>query len=99
MRCQLGLDTVELLWEVESRFSIEISDADAATCRRVGQLNSVVPRLVAERSSIAQRRRIIPEPDLSWPRLVEIVIHQSQSGAPAERIHPDAEWGRDFGLD
>ena len=93
----MGLDTVELLWDVESRFGIEISDADAAACRTVGQLNSIVARLIAERASIVQGQRITPEPDLSWAMLVEIVV--AESGVSRERIHRDAEWGRDLGLD
>jgi acyl carrier protein len=91
------LDTVELVWGVEGRFGIEITDADAATCRTVGQLNQCVARLVAERASIAQRQPIAPEPDLTWPLLVAIVVEVA--GVPAERVRPDAEWGRDLGMD
>jgi len=92
----VGLDTVELVCEVEARFGIAISDAEAASCRTVGLLNQLIARLVAERAAAAAGHVILPEPDLTWPLLVPMIVEIG--GVPAERVQPDAEWGRDLGM-
>jgi hypothetical protein len=92
----VGLDTVELVWEVEARFGITISDADAVSCRTVGLLNQLVARLVAERASAAAGHVILPEPELTWPLLVPLVVEVG--GVSAGKVRPEAEWSRDLGM-
>lgn len=92
----MGLDTVEIVLGVEARFGIEISDAEASSCRTVGQLNQCIARLVAERATASAGHPIAPEPDLTWPLLVSIVVEIGR--VPAERVRPEAEWGRDLGM-
>ena len=93
----MGLDTVELICEVEARFGIQISDADASVCRTVGQLNDCVARLVAERATAVVGRPVTPDAELTWPLLVSIVMEIG--GVAAHRVRREAEWGRDLGMD
>lgn len=90
----MGLDTVELLWTVEKAFSIKIPDQVAVRLRTVGDLNQFIAEQVAARAS-RPGHPITPEPTLTWPRLVDIVIEEL--GVPRERVTPEAEWARDLG--
>ena len=90
----MGLDTVELLWDVEAAFHIHISDDEARTLRTVGALNDCIARLVAERHAAAGHPTI-PAPDVTWPLLVPIVVECL--GVPPDHVRPEAEWARDLG--
>jgi len=90
----MGLDTVELLWEVEEAFGIGISDSDAARMRTVGELNQFIAEQVAAKASL-NGQLVRPEPEMTWERLVPIVIEQL--GVRREQVTPDAEWARDLG--
>jgi acyl carrier protein len=92
----MGLDTVELLWEVEAAFQIRISNEEAERLKTVGQLNECIARLVAERHSLSGRPTI-PAPEVTWPLLVPIVVETL--GVAAEKVTPTAEWKRDLGAD
>jgi hypothetical protein len=92
----VGLDTVEILWAVEDAFGIEISDAEAAGCRTVGDLNECIARLVAERATAVAGLPITSEPDLTWPLLVAIVGRTS--GVRAGKVRPESNWREDLGL-
>lgn len=80
----------------ERTFGITISDADAAQCRTVGDLHGCVVRLLSERFE-RQGRNLVVDPEITWNLLVPLVV--AQSGVRPEQVHPDAEWGRDLGID
>ena len=90
----MGLDTVDLLWTVEETFSIKISDAAASRMRTVGDLNQFIAEQIAARAS-RPGHPVIPEPSLTWERLVPIVVEEL--GVRPEQVTPGAEWARDLG--
>ena len=90
----MGLDTVELLWTVEKRFGISISDPEAAGLRTVGALNDLIAAKVAAKAS-RPGQPVKPERSITWERLVPIVIEEL--GVKREKVTPEAEWGRDLG--
>jgi hypothetical protein len=92
----MGLDTVEILWAAEDAFGIDISDAEAAGCRTVGDLNQCIARLVAERATAAAGRAITPEAELTWPLLVSLIVRTS--GVKADKVRPDSKWREDLGI-
>jgi len=92
----MGLDTVELLWDVEAAFQIRITNEEARHLKTVGDLNECIARLVAERHA-ASGHPSSPAPDVTWPLLVPIVV--ARLGVPREKVRPDAEWARDLGAD
>jgi len=91
----VGLDGVQLVWRVEESFGITITDAEAATSRTVGALNTLIAEKVAANAS-AGGRVVRPEPSITWDLLVPIVVEEL--GVPPARVTPDAEWIRDLGV-
>ncbi|MEX2188890.1 MAG: acyl carrier protein [Pirellulales bacterium] len=47
----MGMDTVELIMDIEDRFGVSISNDDAAAVRTVGELSDMVERLLSEKSA------------------------------------------------
>ena len=92
----MGLDTVEIVMATERAFGVQISSADAAQCRTVGDLHRCVMRLLAERYQLDGLVRIV-DPETSWNLLVPLIVEHT--GLRPEQIRPDAEWGRDLGID
>ena len=92
----MGLDTVEIVMAAERWFGVEISDADAARCRTVGDLHRCIMRSLALRYQ-RDGRNIIVDPEITWNLLVPLIVEHT--GVRPERIRPDAEWGRDLGID
>ncbi len=90
----MGLDTVELLWTVEERFGIKISDDAASRMRTVGDLNQFIAQEVAARASKPDHP-VTPEPSLTWERLVPLIVEQL--GVRREQVTPEAQWARDLG--
>ena len=90
----MGLDTVELLWEVESVFDVKISDPEAAQMHTVGDLNLCIARQIAARASTPDRP-VAPEPSITWALLVSVVV--ANLGVPPEKVTPEARWVRDLG--
>jgi acyl carrier protein len=77
-----------VLCEIEARFGIEITDAEAARCMRVGDLlDCVMTRLDAGQTAKAERQQ--------WtrPQVLEEIrdIMVEQAGVRRERITLDAE--------
>jgi acyl carrier protein len=80
----------------ERAFGVDISDADAAQCRTVGDLHRCLMRLLAERYQ-RDGLALIVDPEISWNLLVPLIVEHT--GVRPEQIRPDAEWGRDLGID
>jgi acyl carrier protein len=83
----MGLDSVEIVMDIEDRFGIE-TDAEAARCARVGDLlDCVMAKLEAGQSSKPERQR--------WtrPQVLEEIrdIIVEQAGVRRERITLEAE--------
>ena len=90
----MGLDTVELLMDIEREFGIEISDAEAATVRTVGDLHELILQKLGDEPS--------PNPAAlrtsdSWRRLHRIFV-EGYAILP-EAICRDARITHDLGLD
>lgn len=85
----MGLAGVELLCEVERRFALEIGAEEAEGLATVGALNALVARRLAERASQAGRL-VAPEPELTWPLLVPLIVETY--GVAPEAVRPDSRW-------
>ena len=92
----MGLDTVEIVMATERAFGVQISNADAAQCRTVGDLHRCLMRLLAERYQ-RDGLALIVDPDITWNILVSLVVEHTH--LRPEQIRSDAEWGRDLGID
>jgi len=55
----MGLDTVELILDIEKRFSIEISDAEAEKIETIGDLRDCVCRHLSARGEAPNPHRIL----------------------------------------
>ena len=86
----MGLDTVELVMEIEKVFGISIPDADATTLYTVGDIHLyiVTARIAVGRPAGAEE---------AWTRLCDILEHGY--GVERSKIMPDARIVADLGLD
>lgn len=87
----MGLDTVQLVMDVEEAFDIEISNEEAENILTVGQLAECTARLVSKKSN----EQITSAQTL--PKIRDIL--ENNFGIPKERIHKDAKIVDDLGLD
>ena len=83
----MGLDSVQLIMDVEAKFGFDISDADAGKIRSVGDLHEYI-------LAHAQPR---PDPEAAWAWLVETI--EEEFGIPRKRIVPEAWIVRDLGIE
>jgi hypothetical protein len=86
----MGLDTVEILMEIERDFGISIPDDRAANSRTVGDTSVMIVEFL-----IAKGR--IPSPELErevWEGLVTIVSEQMR--IKRADIHPESTWVGDI---
>ena len=82
----MGLQTVEIIMEVEDRFGIDVADEVASTCLTVGDLQrAVVDRLVAD-----GRVRTPALNSEVFNALVGIIV-DCTGLAPAE-VYPHSRW-------
>jgi hypothetical protein len=86
----VGLDTVELVLEIETAFGIAIPDDEASQLRTVGDLQRFV---VAARAAAG---RPLPAEEV-WTQLCEIL--ERRYAIPRSRITPEARIVADLGLD
>ncbi len=87
----MGLDTVELILEVEEQFGIEISNDDAEKTITVGDLANLVARLVSQKTG----REVDYKEVL--PKITNILMEHH--GIPREEIHLDAKFVDDLKMD
>jgi acyl carrier protein len=92
----LGLDSVEIIMDIEDRFGIEITDAEAARCIRVGDLLGVVmAKLEAGKTTKPER--------LQWTRqqvleeMRDIIVEQA--GVRREQVTLEATLRGDLAVD
>jgi acyl carrier protein len=92
----MGLDSVEIIIEIEDRFGVEITDAEAARCVSVGDLlDCVIVKLDAGQTSKPERQQ--------WtrPQVLEEIrdIIVEQAGVSRERITLEAGLRGDLEID
>lgn len=86
----MGLDTVELVMQVEKTFAITIPDHEAEKMVTVGALHDFVTQAVK-----ADGREL--DADHVWDQITEILTEDY--GVPRAKITRDAGFIRDLGLD
>ena len=86
----MGLDTVELVMEIEKTFGISIPDADAATLYTVADLQGYI---VTARTAVGRPVAA----DQAWTALCDILEHRH--GIRRTKITPKARIVADLGLD
>jgi acyl carrier protein len=92
----MGLDSVEIIMDIEDGFGIEITDAEAARCMRVGDLlDCVMAKLETGQTSMPERQQ--------WtrPQVLEEIrdIIVEQAGVRRERITLEAGLRGELGID
>ena len=86
----MGLDTVELVMDVEEKFDIEISDRDASKIETVGQLYDTVLAKLTEKHASVDREQV-------WEQLRMIFV--DEFGLRTAQVVPEARITKDLGLD
>ena len=87
----MGLDTVEFVLELEEKYAIEISDADAAELGVVGDMvRYIVQESAAQRTVALAFEAVLQE-------VIELLV--SSFGVPRQRISSASHVVRDLGLD
>ena len=87
----MGLDTVELVMEIEKEFELEIPDEAASNISTVGEMHSW---LLTELQRLGR-----PKVDSAqvYGRLRELICHQL--GVKPEAVVPSARFVKDLGAD
>lgn len=85
----MGLDSVELVMDVEAAFGVDLPDAELASARTVGHLHQLILRHTAIPNGS-------PAALQSWERLVEVVVEST--GVARERVTPAAAIVADLGI-
>jgi hypothetical protein len=82
----MGLETVEIVLDIEDRFKISIPDAAASQCNTVIDLQREVIKLLEQRGREAgeQLDREV------WEGIVAVIV--KQTGIPASKIRPESKW-------
>ncbi|MBB3169444.1 phosphopantetheine-binding protein [Simiduia aestuariiviva] len=87
----MGLDTVELLMEIEEEFNIKISDEDAAGLGVLGDLSRHVVKMAADQRQIDIKFEVVLR------KIIDILV--SNYGIPREKINSMSHVVDDLGLD
>lgn len=90
----MGLDLTEMVMALEMGFGIEISDADAAQLRTVGQLYDHVRERVAPAAEAAAGAG--PYAGELWERYLDVI--EKETGRERHRLRPEARFVTDLGL-
>jgi acyl carrier protein len=92
----MGLDSVEIIMDIEDRFGIEITDAEAARCARVGDLLGVImAKLEAGQTTKPERQQWTREQVLEEIR--DIIVEQG--GVRREQVTLEATLRGDLAID
>jgi acyl carrier protein len=83
----MGLDAVEILWDTEKAFAVEITDAEAEAMRTIEDLHLLVMRKTAAHS---------PDPTQIWQRIQDIIVENA--GVPRDRVKPGSTF-HELGID
>jgi acyl carrier protein len=84
----MGLDSVEIIMDIEDRLGIEITDAEAERCARVGDpLGCVMAKLEAGETTNPERQKWSRQQVLEEMR--DIIVEQA--GVRREQITLEAE--------
>jgi hypothetical protein len=86
----MGLETVEILMEVEDHFRIKVPDAVASRCITVADLQNVIVDMLVARG----RERSSELKDEVFHDLVDIVV--KYNGMAAADIRPESRWVGDI---
>ena len=89
----MGLDSVELLMEVEREWDLEIPDAAADRLATVGDLYWLVLDGLSARARATGAPA--PDPPQVWARLVAIIAREL--GVEPGRVRPEASFRGDLG--
>lgn len=93
----MGLDLTEMIMALEMRFGIEISDADAAQLRTVGELYDHVRDRVAPAAEAAEAATGAgPYAGELWERYLDVI--EKETGRERHRLRPEARFVTDLGL-
>ena len=97
----MGLDTVELVMEIERAFAIEIPDAAAERLRTVGEMYQYVRAHVSpdDWPPVAPGRDPVLDPvfDPVWQLLLDVI--EKETGVERRRLVPSASFIDDLNLD
>ena len=85
----MGLDSVELVWDVEAAFGVELPQTELAAVRTVGELHATVMRAL----EITPDTLAATE---TWNRLVEAIVEST--GVSASQITPTSRIVADLGI-
>jgi hypothetical protein len=81
----MGLETVEIVMDMEDRFQIHIPDAAASNCYTVADLQNIIVDLLAAKGKTPddQLRQEV------WDGMMKVL---ARNRYPVERIRPDSKW-------
>ena len=82
----MGLETVEILMEVEDHFDVSVPDEVAANCVTVADLQRVLVDLLVRKG----RARPADLDDEVYRDLVRIIV--DQTGLKASEVRPESKW-------
>ena len=86
----MGMDTVELVMNVEKTFDIDISNRDAEGFRFVGDIHNQVIQTLRDRGQLVDEAAI-------WETLRQLII--DQLGVRPDQVTPTADILADLGAD
>ncbi len=88
----MGLDTVDLVYEIEAAFGIQIPDIVAEKINTVQDMHNVVYELVEAKGNPDQLTRQEQE-------IRTVAIISDQAGIPMHEIEPWKSFTNDLGMD
>ena len=91
----MGMQSIELVMDVEDEFGIRIPDDAAEQCITVGQLHTLVVNLIRSGSRQDLKKHVDLE-SLVWMRLCELSAKLSRATRPAD-IKPETRFVDDLG--